>query len=123
MAAAGGGEGMADFGTPGPPPASVAPQGQPLQQLQNVPTSAPNAMDDSDMAASAIPDLCRLIQDEDQVIVQQAAIMVFQLSRDASTLYVVLMLIFVALLLGVRFVDVPVFLFLLSEKQSSLRGT
>lgn len=89
MAAAGGGESMADFGTPGPPPASVAPPGnagQPLQQLQNVPTSAPNQMDDSDMAASAIPDLCRLIQDEDQVIVQQAAIMVFQLSRDASTL-------------------------------------
>ncbi len=87
MASAGGGEGMADFGTPVPTSGPNGGPGQPLQQLQNVPGGqGPNQMDDTDMAASAIPDLCRLIQDEDQVIVQQAAIMVFQLSRDASTL-------------------------------------
>lgn len=44
-----------------------------------------NYQDDSDLATRAVPDLVRLLRDEDVVVVQQSALMVHQLAKkDAS---------------------------------------
>ena len=47
-----------------------------------------NYQDDADLATRAIPELIKLLNDEDQVVVSQAAMMVHQLSKKEASRYV-----------------------------------
>lgn len=57
----------------------------PSQMLKYAVVNLINYQDNAELATWAIPELIKLLNDEDQVVVSQAAVMVYQLSnRDAA---------------------------------------
>jgi catenin beta 1 len=46
--------------------------------------------DDADLATRAIPELIKLLNDEDQVVVSQAAMMVHQLSKNEASRHAIM---------------------------------
>ena len=46
--------------------------------------------DDADLASSAIPELTKLLNDEDQVVVGQAAMMIHQLSKKEASRHAIM---------------------------------
>lgn len=46
--------------------------------------------DDADLATRAIPELIKLLNDEDQVVVSQAAMMVHQLSKKEASRHAIM---------------------------------
>ena len=49
-----------------------------------------NYQDDADLATKAIPELIKLLNDEDQVVVSQAAMMVHQLSKKEASRHAIM---------------------------------
>lgn len=49
-----------------------------------------NNQDDADLATRAIPELIKLLNDEDQVVVSQAAMMVHQLSKKEASRHAIM---------------------------------
>lgn len=49
-----------------------------------------NYQDDADLATRAIPELIKLLNDEDQVVVSQAAMMVHQLSKKEASRHAIM---------------------------------
>merc|ERR1711963_609613 len=80
---------------PTPPNSSVftpsAPIQYNLQQLELGQLPAPdNRQDDADLATRAIPKLIKLLNDEDKVVVTQAAMMVHQLSKKEASRHAIM---------------------------------
>jgi len=66
-------------------PTAVQRLSEPSQMLKHAVVNLINYQDDADLATRAIPELIKLLNDEDQVVVSQAAMVVHQLSKkDAS---------------------------------------
>ena len=53
-------------------------------------SSVPPPQDDADLATRAIPELIKLLNDEDQVVVSQAAMMVHQLSKKEASRHAIM---------------------------------
>ena len=49
-----------------------------------------SSQDDADLATRAIPELIKLLNDEDQVVVSQAAMMVHQLSKKEASRHAIM---------------------------------
>src|SRR5690349_17769823 len=60
-------------------PTAVQRLSEPSQMLKHAVVNLINYQDDADLATRAIPELIKLLNDEDQVVVSQAAMMVHQL--------------------------------------------
>ncbi|KAM0736125.1 Armadillo segment polarity protein [Formica fusca] len=58
---------------------------EPTQMLKDAVVNLINYQDDADLATRAIPELIKLLNDEDQVVVSQAAMMVHQLSKKEAS--------------------------------------
>lgn len=58
---------------------------EPSQMLRHAVVNLINYQDDADLATSALPELIKLLSDEDQVVVSQAAMVVHQLSRKEAS--------------------------------------
>lgn len=58
---------------------------EPSQMLKTAVVNLIHYQDDADLATRAIPELIKLLNDEDQVVVSQAAMMVHQLSRKEAS--------------------------------------
>jgi len=65
-------------------PTAVQRLSEPSQMLKHAVVNLINYQDDADLATRAIPELIKLLNDEDQVVVSQAAMMVHQLSKKRS---------------------------------------
>lgn len=61
---------------------------EPSQMLKHAVNNLVNYQDDADLCTQAIPDLIKLLNDEDNTIVSQAAMFVHQLSRKDASLFV-----------------------------------
>nr|NP_001027779.1 beta-catenin [Ciona intestinalis]BAE06330.1 beta-catenin [Ciona intestinalis] len=64
---------------------SVQRLAEPSQQLKKAVVNLINYQDDADLATKAIPELTGLLNDDDQVVVQQAAQMVHMLSKKVAS--------------------------------------
>ncbi len=53
-------------------------------------STKPPLQDDADLATRAIPELIKLLNDEDQVVVSQAAMMVHQLSKKEASRHAIM---------------------------------
>ena len=71
-------------------PTAVQRLAEPSQMLKHAVVNLINYQDDADLATRAIPELIKLLNDEDQVVVSQAAMMVHQLSKKEASRYVIL---------------------------------
>ena len=58
---------------------------EPSQMLKTAVVNLIHYQDDADLATRAIPELIKLLNDEDQVVVNQAAMMVHQLSKKEAS--------------------------------------
>lgn len=58
---------------------------EPSQMLRHAVVSLINYQDDADLATRALPELIKLLNDEDQVVVSQAAMVVNQLSKKEAS--------------------------------------
>lgn len=58
---------------------------EPAQMLKHAVSNLINYRDDAEMAARALPELMKLLNDEDQVVVSQASMMVYQLSKKEAS--------------------------------------
>ena len=65
-------------------PTAVQRLSEPSQMLKHAVVNLINYQDDADLATKAIPELIKLLNDEDQVVVSQAAMMVHQLSKKET---------------------------------------
>ncbi|CAG0915640.1 unnamed protein product [Notodromas monacha] len=66
-------------------PTAIQRLSEPSQMLKHAVVNLINYQDDAELASRAIPELIKLLNDEDQVVVAQAAMVVHQLSKkDAS---------------------------------------
>ncbi|KAK9511866.1 hypothetical protein O3M35_000439 [Rhynocoris fuscipes] len=63
---------------------------EPSQMLKHAVVNLINYQDDADLATRAIPDLIKLMNDEDQVVVSQAAMMVHQLSKKEASRHAIM---------------------------------
>ncbi|XP_015432336.1 PREDICTED: armadillo segment polarity protein isoform X2 [Dufourea novaeangliae] len=63
---------------------------EPSQMLKHAVVNLINYQDDADLATRAIPELIKLLNDEDQVVVSQAAIMVHQLSKKEASRHAIM---------------------------------
>lgn len=71
-------------------PTAVQRLSEPSQMLKHAVVNLINYQDDAELAMKAIPDLIKLLNDEDQVVVGQAAMVVHQLSKkEASRLAII----------------------------------
>lgn len=70
------------------------------------------------MATRAIPELIKLLNDEDQVVVSQAAMMVHQLSKKEASRHAIMNSPQVCIL--VFYLNVLILLIILDSKQSNL---
>ena len=68
-------------------PTAVQRLAEPSQMLKHAVVNLINYQDDADLATRAIPELIKLLNDEDQVVVSQAAMMVHQLSKKEASRY------------------------------------
>lgn len=66
-------------------PTAVQRLSEPSQMLKHAVVNLINYQDDADLATRAIPELIKLLNDEDQVVVSQAAMMVHQLSKKEAS--------------------------------------
>lgn len=62
----------------------------PSQMLKYAVVNLINYQDNAELATWAIPELIKLLNDEDQVVVSQAAVMVYQLSNREAALLAIL---------------------------------
>ncbi|KAF6203603.1 hypothetical protein GE061_001935 [Apolygus lucorum] len=63
---------------------------EPSQMLKHAVVNLINYQDDADLATRAIPEFIKLMNDEDQVIVSQAAMMVHQLSKKEASRHAIM---------------------------------
>lgn len=63
---------------------------EPSQMLRHAVVNLINYQDDADLATRAIPELIKLLNDEDQVVVSQAAMMVHQLSKKEASRHAIM---------------------------------
>lgn len=73
-------------------PTAVQRLSEPSQMLKHAVVNLINYQDDADLATHAIPELIKLLNDEDNYIVSHAAMMVHQLSRKEASRYVHLLI-------------------------------
>lgn len=71
-------------------PTAVQRLAEPSQMLKHAVVNLINYQDDADLATRAIPELTKLLNDEDQVIVSQAAMMVHQLSKKEASRHAIM---------------------------------
>uniref|UniRef100_A0A672IW12 Catenin beta 1 n=1 Tax=Salarias fasciatus TaxID=181472 RepID=A0A672IW12_SALFA len=66
-------------------PTAVQRLAEPSQMLKHAVVNLINYQDDAELATRAIPELTKLLNDEDQVVVNKAAVMVHQLSKKEAS--------------------------------------
>lgn len=71
-------------------PTAVQRLAEPSQMLKHAVVNLINYQDDADLATRAIPELTKLLNDEDQVVVGQAAMMVHQLSKKEASRHAIM---------------------------------
>ncbi|XP_074103226.1 armadillo isoform X2 [Cotesia typhae] len=71
-------------------PTAVQRLAEPSQMLKHAVVNLINYQDDADLATRAIPELIKLLNDEDQVIVSHAAMMVHQLSKKEAARHAIM---------------------------------
>lgn len=71
-------------------PTAVQRLSEPSRMLRDAVDNLKNYQDDADLAMRVIPDLINLLNDEDQVVVAQAAVMVHQLSKKEASRHAIL---------------------------------
>jgi len=71
-------------------PTAVQRLSEPSQMLKHAVVNLINYQDDADLATRAIPELIKLLNDEDQVVVYQAAMMVHQLSKKEASRHAIM---------------------------------
>lgn len=71
-------------------PTAVQRLAEPAQMLKHAVVNIINYQDDADLATRAIPELIKLLNDEDQVIVSNAAMMVHQLSKKEAARHAIM---------------------------------
>lgn len=71
-------------------PTAVQRLSEPSQMLKHAVVNLINFQDDADLATRAIPELIKLLNDEDQVVVSQAAMMVHQLSKKEASRHAIM---------------------------------
>lgn len=71
-------------------PTAVQRLAEPSQMLKHAVVNLINYQDDADLATRAIPELTKLLNDEDQVVVSQAATMVHQLSKKEASRHAIM---------------------------------
>ncbi|XP_055588027.1 armadillo segment polarity protein isoform X3 [Uranotaenia lowii] len=71
-------------------PTAVQRLTEPSQMLKHAVVNLINYQDDADLATRAIPELIKLLNDEDQVVVSQAAMMVHQLSKKEASRHAIM---------------------------------
>lgn len=71
-------------------PTAVQRLSEPSQMLKHAVVNLINYQDDADLATRAIPELTKLLNDEDQVVVSQAAMMVHQLSKKEASRHAII---------------------------------
>merc|ERR1711953_751479 len=71
-------------------PTAVQRLAEPSQMLKHAVVNLINYQDDADLATRAIPELIKLLNDEDQVVVSQAAMMVHQLSKKEASRHAIM---------------------------------
>ncbi|KOB76570.1 Catenin [Operophtera brumata] len=71
-------------------PTAVQRLSEPSQMLKHAVVNLINYQDDADLATRAIPELIKLLNDEDQVVVSQAAMMVHQLSKKEASRHAIM---------------------------------
>ncbi|XP_076225255.1 armadillo isoform X4 [Nomia melanderi] len=71
-------------------PTAVQRLAEPSQMLKHAVVNLINYQDDADLATRAIPELIKLLNDEDQVVVSKAAIMVHQLSKKEASRHAIM---------------------------------
>jgi len=71
-------------------PTAVQRLSEPSQMLKHAVVNLINYQDDADLATKAIPELIKLLNDEDQVVVSQAAMMVHQLSKKEASRHAIM---------------------------------
>lgn len=62
----------------------------PSQMLKYAVVNLINYQDNAELATWAIPELIKLLNDEDQVVVSQASVMVYQLSNREAALHAII---------------------------------
>ncbi|XP_058790145.1 armadillo segment polarity protein-like isoform X2 [Phymastichus coffea] len=71
-------------------PTAVQRLSEPSQMLKHAVVNLINFQDDADLATRAIPELIKLLNDEDQVVVSQAAMVVHQLSKKEASRHAIM---------------------------------
>ncbi|XP_022248931.1 catenin beta-like [Limulus polyphemus] len=71
-------------------PTAVQRLSEPSQMLKHAVVNLINYQDDADLATRAVPELIKLLNDEDQVVVSQAAMMVHQLSKKEASRHAIM---------------------------------
>ncbi|CAH0386739.1 unnamed protein product [Bemisia tabaci] len=71
-------------------PTAVQRLAEPSQMLKHAVVNLINYQDDADLATRAIPELIKLLNDEHQVVVSQAAIVVHQLSKKEASRHAIM---------------------------------
>uniref|UniRef100_A0A1W7RB03 Armadillo segment polarity protein n=1 Tax=Hadrurus spadix TaxID=141984 RepID=A0A1W7RB03_9SCOR len=71
-------------------PTAVQRLSEPSQMLKHAVVNLINYQDDADLATRAVPELIKLLNDEDQVVVGQAAMMVHQLSKKEASRHAIM---------------------------------
>ncbi|XP_013119037.1 armadillo segment polarity protein isoform X2 [Stomoxys calcitrans] len=71
-------------------PTAVQRLAEPSQMLKHAVVNLINYQDDAELATRAIPELIKLLNDEDQVVVSQAAMMVHQLSKKEASRHAIM---------------------------------
>merc|ERR1719480_257767 len=71
-------------------PTAVQRLSEPSQMLKHAVVNLINYQDDADLATRAIPELIKLLNDEDQGVVSQAAMMVHQLSKKEASRHAIM---------------------------------
>ncbi|XP_017788961.1 PREDICTED: armadillo segment polarity protein isoform X2 [Habropoda laboriosa] len=71
-------------------PTAVQRLAEPSQMLKHAVVNLINYQDDADLATRAIPELIKLLNDEDQVVVSKAAMVVHQLSKKEASRHAIM---------------------------------
>ncbi|XP_055541570.1 armadillo segment polarity protein isoform X1 [Wyeomyia smithii] len=71
-------------------PTAVQRLSEPSQMLKHAVVNLINYQDDADLATRAIPELIKLLNDEDQVVVSRTAMMVHQLSKKEASRHAIM---------------------------------
>lgn len=71
-------------------PTAVQRLAEPSQMLKHAVVNLINYQDDADLATRAVPELIKLLNDEDQVVVSQAAMMVHRLSKKEASRHAIM---------------------------------